>query len=157
MPAAPSAAWRFFVVSQSIKIIIHAADRRRKVEAILGVMAFMNLRTPQTQAAYNAYRGTVTTNTPCFLCICEDVVYGHWKLVKNHFPYDVIAKPGTHFLLCPKRHLAEEGELDDSEIAERHRIIHDTLSKTFSCIMLNLGRARTHASHLHYHLWVNKD
>lgn len=118
----------------------------------------MNLRTPHTQAQYNAYRRTVTSaDTPCFICLKEDVVYDQWKLVKNAFPYDVIAKPGTHFMFCPKRHVAEECDLNDAEIEERNRIICYDLAKAFSCMMLNFGPARTHKSHLHYHLWVNRD
>jgi hypothetical protein len=114
-------------------------------------------RTPQTQAKYNDYRRTVTASTPCFLCATEDVAYDQWKLVKNHFPYDVIAKPGTHFMLCPKRHVAEEEALNAREIAERDSIIRYDLSKAFSCILLNFEHARTHKSHLHYHVWVNND
>ena len=117
----------------------------------------MSWRTPRTQAEYDDYRRLVTPNTPCFLCEDEDVSYVTWKLVKNNFPYDVIAKPGTHVLLCSKRHIAEEHELNDEEIEERNRIIRYDLSKAFSCIVLNFDHARTHKSHLHYHLWVNKD
>jgi hypothetical protein len=36
-------------------------------------------------------------------------------------------------------------------------MIRYDLSKAFSCIVLNFDHARTHKSHLHYHLWVNKD
>jgi diadenosine tetraphosphate (Ap4A) HIT family hydrolase len=117
----------------------------------------MTLRTPHTQAKYNEYQRAVTSEIPCFLCLKEDVAYDQWKLVKNAFPYDIIAKPGTHFMFCPKRHVADEYDLNDKEIEERNRIIRYDLSKTFSCIMLNFDHARTHKSHLHYHLWVNKD
>jgi hypothetical protein len=117
----------------------------------------MNLRTPHTQAKYLAHQCTVTPDTPCFLCSHEDVAYEQWKLVKNAFPYDVIAKPGTHFMLCPRRHIAEPYDLNDEETEERDRIIRYDLSKAFSCIVLNFGNARTHKSHLHDHLWVNQD
>ena len=117
----------------------------------------MNLRTPHTQAQYNEYRRHVTPDTPCFLCLKADVTYEHWKLVKNSFPYDIIAQPNTHFMLCPKRHVAEEYDLNDEESEERNRIIRYDFSKAFSCIMLNFEHARTHKSHLHYHLWVNRD
>jgi hypothetical protein len=116
----------------------------------------MSFRTPQTQAQYHAYRRTLTSCTPCFLCANEDIAYDQWKLVKNAFPYDLVVIPDTHFLLCPKRHVAEEGDLNDREIRERDRIIRDVISKKFSCIMLNFEPARTHKSHLHYHVWVNK-
>jgi hypothetical protein len=108
------------------------------------------------QAKYNEYQRTVTSETPCFLCLQENVGYDEWKLVNNDFPYDIIAKPGTHVMFCPKRHVAEECELNPKEIEERDRIIHYDLSKAFSCIMLNFEHARTHKSHLHYHLWVNR-
>ena len=117
----------------------------------------MNLRTPHTQARYHAYQRTVTAQTPCFLCEQEDVAYDMWKLVKNQYPYDLIAKPGTHFMLCPKRHVAEEYDLIAPEWVERDTIIRYDLSKAFSCMMLNFDHARTHKSHLHYHLWVNTD
>jgi diadenosine tetraphosphate (Ap4A) HIT family hydrolase len=117
----------------------------------------MNLRMPHTQAQYNAYRRAVTADTPCFLCLEEAVIYEQWKLVKNAYPYDIIAKPNTHFMLCPKRHVAEEYDLTNEEIEERNCIVRYDLSKAFSCIMLNFEQARTHKSHLHYHLWVNRD
>jgi hypothetical protein len=117
----------------------------------------MNLRTPHTQANYDTYRKTVTASTPCFLCNHEDIIYGVWKLVKILYPYDLIAKPGTHFMLCPKRHVAEEYDLNEHEQVERDTIIRYDLSKAFSGILLNFGQARTHKSHLHYHLWINKD
>ena len=79
----------------------------------------MNLRTLETQVTYNAYRRTVTSSTPCFLCLTEDMAYDQWKLVKNRFPYDTIAKPETHFLFCPKRHVAEAYNLNATEIMDR--------------------------------------
>jgi hypothetical protein len=60
-------------------------------------------------------------------------------------------------MLCPKRHVAEEYDLNEPERVERDTIIRYDLSKAFSCMMLNFGQARTHKSHLHYHIWVNKD
>ena len=117
----------------------------------------MSFRTPKTQANYNTYRRTVTSCTPCFLCLTEDVAYDQWKLVKNAFPYDLVVVPETHFLLCPKRHVADEYELNELEILERDRLIRDAISKEFSSIMLNFAPARTHKSHLHYHVWVNRD
>ena len=116
----------------------------------------MSLRTPQTQAKYDAFKMSDMLSLPCFLCVKEDVSYGAWKLVKNKFPYDLIALPETHFLFCPQRHVAEEIELNEHEISERERIIRHLLSTTFSCMMLNFGPARTHKTHLHYHVWVNK-
>jgi hypothetical protein len=116
----------------------------------------MSWRTPRTQANYNEYLRTVVSDTPCFLCLKEDIVYDRWKLVINSFPYDVIAKPGTHFMFCPKRHVAEEYDLHDEEMEERDLIIRHDLSKTFSCMLLNFDAVRTHKSHLHYHVWVTR-
>jgi diadenosine tetraphosphate (Ap4A) HIT family hydrolase len=116
----------------------------------------MSWRTPQTQAKYNEYLRTLASDTRCFLCLKEDVLYDRWKLVINAFPYDVIAQPGTHFMFCPKRHVAEADDLHDEEIEERDLIIRYELSKTFSCILLNFDAARTHKSHLHYHVWVTR-
>ena len=117
----------------------------------------MQLRTPHTQAKYNAHRRARPADAPCFLCLQEEVAYELWKLVKNAFPYDRVAKPGTHFMLCPRRHVAEDYDLTAEEIDERDRIIRYDLSKAFSCIMLNFKPARSHPSHLHYHLWVRRD
>jgi diadenosine tetraphosphate (Ap4A) HIT family hydrolase len=117
----------------------------------------MSFRTRRTQAKYDAYQRTVTASTPCFLCLKADVAYEHWKLVKNAFPYDLVVKPDTHFLFCPKRHVAEEHDLTEREWLERDTLVRYDLSKAFSCIALNFARARTHTSHLHYHVWVNKD
>ncbi|ETX04118.1 hypothetical protein [Candidatus Entotheonella palauensis] len=116
----------------------------------------MSWRTPRTQDKYNDYLRTVASDHPCFLCLQDDVVYDRWKLVPNSFPYDIIAKPGTHFMFCPKRHVAEEHDLNDAEIEERNLIIRHDLSKTFSCILLNFDAVRTHKSHLHYHVWVTR-
>jgi diadenosine tetraphosphate (Ap4A) HIT family hydrolase len=116
----------------------------------------MSWRTPRTQANYNEYLRTVASDAPCFLCLKEDVLYNRWKLVANSFPYDVIARPNTHFMFCPKRHVAEADELDAAEIEERDFLIRHDLSKTFSCILLNFDAVRTHKCHLHYHVWVTR-
>jgi hypothetical protein len=115
----------------------------------------MSFRSPQMQAIYEAYKRTITASTPCFLCLTEDVAYAQWKLVKNTFPYDLVVKPDTHFLFCPKRHVAEEHDLTERERLERDTIVRYDLAQTFSCMTLNFAQARTHKSHLHYHVWVH--
>jgi hypothetical protein len=117
----------------------------------------MSFRTRRTQAKYDAYRRTVTDSTPCFLCLKEDVAYEHWKLVKNAFPYDLVVQPETHFLFCPKRHVAEEHDLTARELLERDALVRFDLSKAFSGITLNFAQTRTHKTHLHYHVWVHKN
>lgn len=78
----------------------------------------------------------------------------HWRIIKNQFPYDVIAK--THHMLIPMRQISSEAELNEIEKAELKMIKKTKIEKDYDAILLQHPRNQSVSHWLHYHLLVFK-
>lgn len=109
------------------------------------------LRTKKTEDKYNKFRKTADLKK-CPLCdIKPTKVFKYWKIIKNDFPYDRIAK--NHDLLVPKRHEVENN-LTKKEMKELKSIknIYINKSKKYTYIMEVTKMNKTIPSHFHLHL-----
>lgn len=114
-------------------------------------MYFDPLRTKETKARYAA----ATKSGDFFLEDPAVAEYEYWRVIKNSFPYDVVAD--VHNLLAIKRLVASENDLTPEELAELKEI-KSTISNdgSYDVIMLNFPKRQTQPQRLHYHLLVYK-
>lgn len=75
-----------------------------------------------------------------------------WRIIENHFPYDVIAT--EHHMLIPRRKVASHTELTLQELDELNRFIGQ--NQYYDAILLNFAKAQSQPHWLHYHLLVFK-
>jgi len=114
-------------------------------------MFFDPLRTKETKARYAAApkSGDFFLNDPA---IAE---YEYWRIIKNSFPYDVVAD--KHHLLAVKRLVASEDDLSTEELEELKEIKRSiSRDGSYDVIMLNFPKRQTQPQRLHYHLLVYK-
>lgn len=80
--------------------------------------------------------------------------FAHWVIIKNHFPYDLIAR--THHLLIPKRKFAE---YEDANMKERSELlkIRKEIAAKYDCIMENFPKNRSVHTYFHLHLLEMKE
>lgn len=95
----------------------------------------------------------------CFICAGDLMVteWEHWVIVENAYPYDAVAD--THVLLCPRRHVSREEDLQHQEFRELQVILrHIEKAGYFDFIGKNFPVAQSQPAHLHYHLfhWKRK-
>jgi len=112
----------------------------------------MTLRTKDTDRKYRKFLREEYTGT-CIFCREEELVtsYSLWVLTKNKFPYDKIAS--EHYLLSPKRHIEEEGELYGSERDELYKILDEL---DYNMRITNKKKDCSVPQHLHYHILILK-
>ena len=79
--------------------------------------------------------------------------FTYWAIIKNDFPYDLIAY--THHLLIPKRKFADFEDMNKKEFKELMDIRSEIRLK-YDCILENLPRNRSVHAHFHFHLLVLK-
>jgi hypothetical protein len=77
------------------------------------------------------------------------VLFKHWMLVENRFPYDMAF--ATHHLLLPKRVFANATDMYLTEHLELQHI-KDEWAGGYDCIMENIGKTRSVKDHYHLHL-----
>lgn len=112
------------------------------------------LRTPQMLGRYRKHLKTNSGNIAFFLTnpsICE---WKHWRLIKNDFPYDVLAK--KHHILTPKRVFSEEVEMSGGERKELIRIKQE-LNDSYDTVFENFIHQRSFKNHYHLHLIRYRD
>jgi len=118
----------------------------------------MDFRTKETLAKYYAFikeRKSAGGTPPCRFCkeILPDEKYSfkYWKILHNNFPYDNIAE--LHDMLIPKRHFADETEMNADEREElidiKVRIIPGM--QAYDTMIENFKKMRS-MEHYHIHL-----
>ena len=90
----------------------------------------------------------------CPLCSGEALTtFVHWKIMKNAFPYDGIAR--VHDMLVPLRHITE-AELTKEQHQELFDIKHTYLNEKYEYIMEATNSVKSIPGHFHLHLIVTK-
>lgn len=111
------------------------------------------MRTPETEAKYQKYLKTKPEGCP----LCDDreveIEFKHWRLVKNKFPYDLVADRSD--MLVTKKHTLNLWDriLAETELAH----ILDTLDEVglYQVFIRNFSNRQTVKNHKHYHLLEN--
>lgn len=111
------------------------------------------LRTRKTENKYRKHREKMDLNK-CPLCNKKSIkIFKYWKIMKNDFPYDRIAK--IHDLLVPKRHEIED-KLTRKELEELKSIkdnyVNGKNMHKYNFIMEVAKLEKTIPSHFHLHL-----
>ncbi|MGB4076802.1 MAG: hypothetical protein WBK28_03815, partial [Minisyncoccia bacterium] len=72
-------------------------------------------RTPETEAKYDALKASGSFLRSCPLCNEREILkeFKLWKILKNLFPYDAVAK--THHMLVSKRHVSSDGLTEEEQ------------------------------------------
>lgn len=115
----------------------------------------ISLRTPETEAKYQAFKKTKEADGCCF---CREVekfekeedtavicTWEHWGLMWNDFPYDAVYD--THHLLFPLRHVDYE-DLTLKEIEEYRQIVKNL---DYHQSVENFGERQSQKGHWHIH------
>jgi len=98
---------------------------------------------------YRQHKASGIMERACRLCVATEIMsFEHWKIIKNEFPYDLIAK--AHDMIVPKRHVNEE-ELTPREWEELHKIKYSSL-QTYDILMEGTRRTKSIPQHFHIHL-----
>ena len=111
------------------------------------------LRTPQMLGRYRKYKKENNSDVSFFFTSPAIKEWKHWRLIKNDFPYDVLAR--KHHLLTPKRLFAKEGEMTSGERKELTAIKNE-LSGGYDTMLENFSEQRSFKNHYHLHLIVYK-
>lgn len=111
-------------------------------------------RTKETEEIYRKYKENIPIDCKCVLCALPSIRdFKYWRIVKNDFPYDLIAE--THDMILPIRHV-KETELTEEEKTELLEIKADYLN-IYDAILEATVRMKTVPAHHHLHVIVTKD
>lgn len=114
-----------------------------------------SFRTPEKQAEYKEIRKHFKNAHVCALCEKTSIEeYEYWRIVKNDYPYDKIAK--IHNMLIPKRHVTEE-EFNIEEERELKEIKKKLLDSNYEFIIEATKHKKSIPEHFHLHLIITKD
>ena len=114
-----------------------------------------SFRTPQNQTEYKELRKTQKEEGHCALCEKPPMKeYEYWKIIKNDFPYDRIAK--THNMIVSIRH-ASDDELNQEELNELKEIKKEILHSDYEFIIETTYLKKSIPEHFHLHLIISKD
>lgn len=114
----------------------------------------VSLRTAKVTKAYLEYVKNGGLLDSCPLCVKESVKdFQFWRIVKNNFPYDRIAK--VHHMLIPLRHVPEDA-LTLEEVKELREIKKIFVSDSYTWIIEPTMKHKTIPAHFHLHLIVGK-
>jgi hypothetical protein len=106
-----------------------------------------SLRTPETDARYEAYRQNKKPGE-CYLCSATALKeFEFWRLLPNQFPYDRIFK--THHLITLRRH-ADENGLTVPEYNELYSIKH-SVRDDYDMFFENTLKRKSIREHFHIH------
>lgn len=115
------------------------------------------MSTPRLKKSEEKYQKYLKNNknTKCPLCYRVRLkTFKYWKLIKNNFPYDKIAK--KHHMIVPIRHTTEDG-LTPKEILEYKKIKKNFINKSdYTTIMEATHKTKSLPNHFHLHLIVIK-
>ncbi len=116
----------------------------------------MDFRTKKTREKYHAYREEQgLKKKKCDFCdenaVNKQWAFTYWKILKNIFPYDLIAE--EHDLIVPKRHFKKESEMTAEERSELVYLKTHKLSKSkkYDFTWENFAHTRS-VEHYHLHL-----
>lgn len=110
------------------------------------------LRLKKTEDKYIKHRKN-NKNIDCPICPRNPLnEFKHWKIIKNNFPYDRIAK--KHTMLTTKRHTTEK-DLNQKELSEL-KLIKDEFMRNsdYNYIMEATNHTKSLPGHFHLHLIV---
>ena len=107
------------------------------------------LRTPQMLEEYAKHVKKNKGSMAFFFSSPAIKSWEYWRLIKNDFPYDVLA--GKHHILTPKRIFAEDIDMTNGERKELSRIKAE-LNDDYDSMIENFIRNRTFRTHYHLHL-----
>ena len=110
------------------------------------------LRTPKTEDKYLKITESRKNSKFCSLCKEKKILkyFKHWKIIKNNFPYDKIAK--THHMILPFRHVRGK-ELSKKELEEFKNIKKSYINNgKYHFIMEATKKYKTIPDHFHLHL-----
>ena len=108
------------------------------------------LRTRKSENIYIKHRKN-NKETGCPLCKREKLkLFKYWKIIKNRFPYDKIAR--EHSMLLPIRHVTENG-LNKKELDELKGIKNSYINKSdYNYIIEATESNKSQPNHFHLHL-----
>lgn len=115
-----------------------------------------SLRTPPIEEAYHQYRENHDFITHCPLCEKEPLrLFTHWKIVRNDFPYDKLAR--EHNMIVSLRHTVE-ADFTPAETEELRKIKHEImLSPEYDFVMEITEPHKTIPPHFHMHIIALRD
>ncbi len=112
------------------------------------------LRTPETEAAYTKVKKEGHLLRGCVLCASPSVKeFTEWRIIRNDFPYDLIAD--VHHMILPKRHVTEE-EFTESEKAEYKEIKDTYMQANYEFFIEPRHLQRSVPDHWHLHMITAK-
>jgi hypothetical protein len=118
---------------------------------------YKGARTKKMQDKYQRYKKTHFRDGQCSLCNKSRTAtiknFKHWRIVKNLFPWDRIAR--IHHMIIPKRHVVYE-ELSALEKRELDRLRPRYLNDHYWVIAEATHRKKSIPGHFHLHLMVLK-
>ncbi len=113
-----------------------------------------SLRTPELSQRYVDYRKSLPADEPCKMCALPATKeFVHWKIVKNDFPYDVIAE--AHDMIMPLRHTIENGLMKE-EWQEWLEIKEKYVGDNYEYVIEPVPKHKSYPDHFHLHLITAK-
>lgn len=112
-----------------------------------------SFRTKKSEEKY--YKHLKNKKGGCPMCDRSGLkTFKYWKIIKNRFPYDRIAK--KHNMLVPIRHVVED-DLNQKELIEFKKIKNSFLKDSdYDYIMEASPKIKSMPTHFHLHLIVLK-
>lgn len=106
------------------------------------------------QDKYKAHIAEHSSDGDCPLCSKEAVKnFKYWKIIKNDFPYDLIAR--EHRMIVPLRHIHEDA-LTVSEVAEFEDLKKTYIDAEYDYMVEATTKNKSIPAHFHLHLIVAK-
>ncbi len=113
------------------------------------------LRTKETAEKLKQVQIEEAGRNFCILCEREPIKdFTYWKIMKNLFPYDKIAK--VHDMIVLKRH-APDAEMTKEEKDEYEKIKNEYIHKTYEFIIEPTYLTKSLPAHAHFHMLIAKD
>lgn len=118
----------------------------------------VTLRTPETQARYDAFLAqcALQKKDDCLLCIKPAIAeFTHWKVVDNSFPCDRIMH--THHMIIPKRCEGNEELITEEERTELLEIKRTYINDRYEFVTEATPSNKSIPRPFHLHLMVIKE
>ena len=117
-----------------------------------------NPRTPETQAAYDAFVKDQLSQKDQFDFSHETIIseYEHWLIIKNRFPYDTMVR--VNDMLVSRRAVSTFRELNEAELNEYEEILNELSDRgSYDARIENFPKVQSVTKHVHVHLvcWHN--
>lgn len=115
----------------------------------------LGLRTKKSEEKYQKHLRNKKNLNYCPLCSEAGLKkFKYWKILKNNFPYDKIAK--KHHMIVPIRHITEN-KLNQKELLEYKKIKQNFINKAdYTTIIEATDKIKSLPSHFHLHLIILK-